>query len=87
MKPEHEEFLIDHMKKMGFIFIIDCLKEKFPNLTHEQACKIYDEFKAKHAESKNVKHANKQLKQLGEEVANSIERVITPTHKKKRKEK
>ena len=76
MKPEHEQFLISHMQKMGFIFIIDQLKVEFPALTHEEACAIYEEFKVKHANTAAAKKSEAQLKEVGHAVAEQLEGVL-----------
>lgn len=76
MRPEHETFLLDHVAKMGFFFIIDCLKQQFPSLSHDEACTIFDEFEAKHAEDANVKDAGAELKQIGNEIGSELEKQI-----------
>lgn len=78
MTPEHEEFLSDHVRKMGFMFIVDLFKRKFPDLSHESACAIYKEFRAKHAEEEGMKQADSQLKAVGKQVAGEIEKAIKP---------
>lgn len=76
MQPEHEQFLFDHVKKFGFIFIIDKLKDQFHDLSHEKACDIYDEFKAKHANDAIVKQSDSQLKEFGKKVGDEIEKQL-----------
>ena len=76
MKPEHEEFLLDHLKKMGFIFIIDRLKQQFPTLSHDDACAIYKEFRAKHADNPTAKKADSQIKNMGEKIGVEIEKML-----------
>jgi hypothetical protein len=73
MLPEHEEFLLDHVEKMGFMFIIDFLKRKFTNLSHEEACAIYEEFKAKHAEDEPLKDAEAQLRGIAKKIGGEFE--------------
>jgi len=76
MRPEHETFLLDHVAKMGFLCIIDFLKRQFPDLSHDEACDIFAEFEAKHAEDDKVKDAGSQLKQIGNEISSRIEKQI-----------
>lgn len=76
MQSDHEAFLLDHVKKMGFIFVIDLLKDKFPKLSHEEACSIFDEFEQKYSEDGTVKQANAQLKQMGNEIGGQIEQML-----------
>lgn len=79
MKPEHEAFMLAHVEKMGFMFIIDCLKDKFPDLSHKAACAAYTEFRAKHAEDETMKAADAELRDIGKQVAAKIEAVL-PKH-------
>ena len=76
MLPEHEQFLIAHMERMGFMFIIDFLKRDFPALSHVDACAIYDEFKAKHADDAKVKSAAAQLKEAGKKIGHQIGQAL-----------
>lgn len=76
MLPEHEAFLLEHVRKMGFIFIVDRLKVRFPTLSHGQACAIYHEFKTKHAEDAEVKKADASLKDMGKKIGDDFEKLL-----------
>lgn len=79
MQPEHEAFMLAHVEKMGFLFIIDRLKAEFPALGHKAACEIYDEFKAKHAEDEKMQLAEADLRAIGQNVADAITSKLTPS--------
>ncbi len=76
MLPEHETFLLEHVKQMGFFFIIDRLKDAFPDLSHDKACAIYDEFKTKYAEDGTMKAADTQLKKVGQQIGGELEKQL-----------
>ncbi len=76
IQPEHEQHLLNHVKEMGFMFIVDLFKKKFPDLSHDEACTIYRKFKAKHAADPETKKANEQIKRVGNEIGKQIKKII-----------